>query len=130
MIIQWYPGHMTKAFRLMEKEIKIVDVILYVLDSRAPFSCVNPKFESLVNGKPIIYVFNKYDMSDKDKVDKCNDVFKVVWIFLNAICGAIAVYCIIVMIFPMLAGICACKVRKDENTFENKLLESEKESEN
>ena len=76
MIIQWYPGHMTKAFRLMEKEIKIVDVILYVLDSRAPFSCVNPKFESLVNGKPIIYVFNKYDMADKDKVDKWITYFK------------------------------------------------------
>jgi len=67
---------MTKAFRLMEKEIKIVDVILYVLDSRAPFSCVNPKFESLVNGKPIIYVFNKYDMADKDKVDKWITYFK------------------------------------------------------
>ena len=76
MIIQWYPGHMTKAFRIMEKEIKIVDVILYVLDSRAPFSCVNPKFESLVNGKPIIYVFNKYDIADKDKVDKWISYFK------------------------------------------------------
>lgn len=53
----------------MEKEIKIVDVILYVLDSRAPFSCVNPKFETLIGNKPIIYVFNKVDMADKDKVD-------------------------------------------------------------
>ena len=70
MLIQWYPGHMTKAFRLMEKEIKIVDVILYVLDSRAPFSCVNPKFETLIGNKPIIYVFNKVDMADKDKVDE------------------------------------------------------------
>lgn len=70
MLIQWYPGHMTKAFRLMEKEIKIVDVILYVLDSRAPFSCVNPKFESLIGDKPIIYVFNKVDMADSVKVDE------------------------------------------------------------
>lgn len=54
----------------MEKEIKIVDVILYVLDSRAPFSCVNPKFETLIGNKPIIYVFNKVDMADKDKVDE------------------------------------------------------------
>lgn len=70
MLIQWYPGHMTKAFRLMEKEIKIVDVILYVLDSRAPFSCVNPKFEGLIGDKPIIYVFNKVDMADSVKVDE------------------------------------------------------------
>ena len=54
----------------MEKEIKLVDTIIYVLDSRAPFSCVNPKFESLIGGKPIIYVFNKYDLSDKSKVDE------------------------------------------------------------
>jgi len=69
MIIQWYPGHMTKAFRLMEKEIKIVDVIIYVLDSRAPFSCVNPKFETLIGDKTIIYVFNKCNLGEKSKID-------------------------------------------------------------
>lgn len=68
--INWFPGHMAKAFRLMEKEIKLVDTIIYVLDSRAPFSCVNPKFETLIGDKPIIYVFNKYDLSDKFKVDE------------------------------------------------------------
>ena len=70
MVIQWYPGHMTKAFRLMEKEIKLVDAIIYVLDSRAPFSCVNPKFPSLIADKPIIYVFNKSDLAEKDKLDE------------------------------------------------------------
>ena len=69
MIIQWFPGHMTKAFRLMEKEIKLVDTIIYVLDSRAPFSCVNPKFPSLIGDKPIIYVFNKSDLAEKSKLD-------------------------------------------------------------
>ena len=77
MIIQWYPGHMTKAFRLMEKEIKLVDAILYVLDSRAPFSCVNPKFPVLIGNKPIIYVFNKSDMAEKSKLDAwINGYFK------------------------------------------------------
>ena len=77
MIIQWYPGHMTKAFRLMEKEIKLVDAILYVLDSRAPFSCVNPKFPSLIGDKPIIFVFNKADMAEKSKLDSwINGYFK------------------------------------------------------
>ncbi|MBE5736113.1 MAG: ribosome biogenesis GTPase YlqF [Clostridiales bacterium] len=77
MIIQWFPGHMTKAFRLMEKEIKLVDAIIYVLDSRAPFSCVNPKFPSLIGDKPIIYVFSKVDMADRSKVDEwINGYFK------------------------------------------------------
>lgn len=76
LTIQWYPGHMTKAFRVMEKEIKIVDTILYVLDSRAPFSCVNPKFASLIGDKPIIYVFNKCDLSEKSKLDEWLKYFK------------------------------------------------------
>lgn len=66
MVIQWFPGHMTKALRMMEKEIKIVDAIIYVLDSRAPFSCVNPKLNSLVSGKPIIYVLNKADLANEE----------------------------------------------------------------
>lgn len=70
MVIQWFPGHMTKALRMMEKEIKIVDAIIYVLDSRAPFSCVNPKFNGLVDGKPIVYVLNKCDMADPEKTDE------------------------------------------------------------
>ena len=77
MLIQWFPGHMTKAFRLMEKEIKLVDTIIYVLDSRAPFSCVNPKFPSLIGDKPIIYVFNKVDLSERNKIDEwINGYFK------------------------------------------------------
>lgn len=74
--IQWYPGHMTKAMRMMEKEIKIVDAIIYVLDSRAPFSCVNPKFEILIGGKPIIYVFNKCDISDRTKLEGWVNYFR------------------------------------------------------
>lgn len=76
LVIQWYPGHMTKAMRMMEKEIKLVDTILYVLDSRAPFSCVNPKFETFIGGKPIIYVFNKCDLSERAKVDGWINYFK------------------------------------------------------
>ena len=69
MVIQWFPGHMTKALRMMEKEIKIVDAIIYVLDSRAPFSCVNPKLNSLVIGKPIIYILNNFILSVREMSD-------------------------------------------------------------
>ncbi len=62
MIINWYPGHMDKALRMMETELDLIDVAVYVLDSRAPFSCVNPVFEGLLKSKPIIYVLNKADL--------------------------------------------------------------------
>ena len=70
MIIQWYPGHMNKALKMMENEVKNVDLIIYVLDSRAPFSCVNPKFTEIVKEKPIIYIFNKCDIADTNKVNE------------------------------------------------------------
>lgn len=73
MVIQWYPGHMNKALKTMEKDIKIVDAIVYVLDSRAPFACLNPKFSMLIGDKPIIYVLNKSDLGDEKKIQEwCN----------------------------------------------------------
>lgn len=75
MVIQWFPGHMTKALRMMEKELEAVDVILYVLDSRAPYSCLNPKLNEVAHGKPIIYVLNKADMADNDKVVEWSKFF-------------------------------------------------------
>jgi len=66
--INWFPGHMSKALKMMEKEIAVVDAVLYVLDSRAPFSCVNPKFTQIIKDKPVIYVFNKVDMAEDSKV--------------------------------------------------------------
>ena len=76
MRINWFPGHMTKALRIIEKDLKVVDAIIYVLDSRAPFSCVNPKFEKFIENKPIIYVLNKIDMAEKDKVLEWQKFFK------------------------------------------------------
>jgi len=70
MVIQWFPGHMTKAIRGMEKDIKLVDLVIYVLDARAPFSCVNPEFAKLIGDKPIIYVLNKGDLADDKETNK------------------------------------------------------------
>lgn len=76
MIINWFPGHMTKALKMMEEEVKKVDAIIYVLDSRAPFSCVNPKFTKLIGEKPIVYVFNKFDLADSKVIDGWFPYFK------------------------------------------------------
>ena len=70
MIIQWFPGHMNKALKTLENEIKNVDAVIYVLDSRAPFSCLNPKFTGIIGNKPIIYVLNKADLGDKTRVNE------------------------------------------------------------
>lgn len=65
MNIQWFPGHMTAALRMMEKEIKLADGVIYMLDARAPISCLNPKFAEVIGNKPIIYVLNKADLAPK-----------------------------------------------------------------
>ncbi len=65
MHIQWFPGHMTKAMRMMQDSIKQVDCVIYVLDARAIEACVNPKFNELIGNKPILYVINKQDLVEK-----------------------------------------------------------------
>ncbi|MGN0771683.1 MAG: ribosome biogenesis GTPase YlqF [Christensenellales bacterium] len=62
MYIQWYPGHMTKAMRMMQDAIKQVDCVIYVLDCRAVSSCINPKFDEMIASKPTLYVLNKKDL--------------------------------------------------------------------
>ena len=69
MNIQWFPGHMTKALRMMEENVKIVDAIGYVLDARAPLSCFNPSFQKIIGNKPCVFILNKCDLADPVKVD-------------------------------------------------------------
>ncbi|MBQ8749373.1 MAG: ribosome biogenesis GTPase YlqF [Clostridia bacterium] len=68
MKINWFPGHMAKALRMMQEEVKNVSTIIYVLDSRAPFSCINPSFLKVIGNKPIVYVLNKCDMVNSDEL--------------------------------------------------------------
>lgn len=68
--IQWFPGHMTRALREMESEIKNVDLIFYCLDARAPISCLNPKLSNLAKNKKIIYVLNKCDLVEESALNK------------------------------------------------------------
>ena len=70
MRIQWFPGHMTKALRMMQEQLVQVDCIIYVLDSRAPFSCLNPKFDALTGKKPVLFVLNKCDLVEREDLEK------------------------------------------------------------
>ena len=68
MYIQWYPGHMTKAMRMMQDSLKAADCVIYVLDARVITSSRNPAFDKMVEGMPILYVFNKCDMVERADV--------------------------------------------------------------
>ncbi|MBR1742870.1 MAG: ribosome biogenesis GTPase YlqF [Lachnospiraceae bacterium] len=64
MQFQWYPGHMTKAKRAMQEDLKLIDVIVELVDARVPYSSKNPDIDSLANGKARILLMNKYDLAD------------------------------------------------------------------
>lgn len=63
--VQWFPGHMTKTRRLMEKNIKLIDLVVEIVDARIPQSSRNPEIEKLIGGKPRIVLLNKCDSADE-----------------------------------------------------------------
>ncbi|MBQ4284704.1 MAG: ribosome biogenesis GTPase YlqF [Lachnospira sp.] len=65
MNYQWYPGHMTKARRMMEENIKLIDLVIEVVDSRIPMSSRNPDIDNLAKNKARIILLNKSDLSDE-----------------------------------------------------------------
>ncbi len=70
MDIHWFPGHMTKSLRMMSESVKNVDLIFYVVDARAPKSCINPAFSPIIENKKIIFVLNKADLIPDDMADR------------------------------------------------------------
>lgn len=73
--VQWYPGHMAKAMRMLEENLSLVDAVLFVLDARAPVSSYNPRLERLAKNKPVLFVFNKRDLAD-GKTEEIGERFK------------------------------------------------------
>lgn len=74
--INWFPGHMKKALDQMRAELNKADVIIYVLDSRAPKSCLNPELKKLAGTKPVLYILNKIDLTDLERLNKVKACFK------------------------------------------------------
>ena len=70
MNIQWYPGHMTKALRSMQNDIKLVDLVIELLDARVPVSSKNPDIDTLAGSKSRLVILNKADLADKKELDK------------------------------------------------------------
>ena len=70
MLIQWFPGHMTKTKRMIEEHLKAVDVVAELLDARIPVSSANPMVEEIVSGKPRIIILNKADLANPRATDQ------------------------------------------------------------
>lgn len=90
MNIQWFPGHMAKTRRLIQENLKLVDVVIELLDARIPLSSRNPEIDNLVGSKPRIICLNKSDLSDPGKNRLWAQYFKrsnIEVIYTNAITG-------------------------------------------
>ncbi|MDE5722338.1 MAG: ribosome biogenesis GTPase YlqF [Clostridia bacterium] len=62
--IQWFPGHMTKAMRMMQENVPACDGLIYVLDARCPAASFNEKLLKISGAKPVLYILNKSDLAD------------------------------------------------------------------
>lgn len=62
--IQWFPGHMTKAMRMISENAALCDGAIMVLDARCPASSFNAKLKKIFSGKPVLYVLNKSDLAE------------------------------------------------------------------
>ena len=91
MNYQWYPGHMTKAKRMMQENIKLIDLIIELVDARIPMSSRNPDIDELGKGKSRIILLNKSDLADAGLNQEWESFFKEKGYFvqqLNAKTGA------------------------------------------
>ena len=76
MHFQWYPGHMTKARRMMQENIKLIDLIIELVDARVPLSSRNPDIDELGRNKARLILLNKADLAEDARNDEWVDFFK------------------------------------------------------
>ena len=76
MQFQWYPGHMTKAKRQMQEDIKLVDLVIELVDARIPMSSRNPDIDELGKNKARLILLNKADLADDRQLEAWMNFFK------------------------------------------------------
>ena len=74
--IQWFPGHMAKARREISEKMKLIDIVIELVDARAPLSSKNPMFNEICNNKPRLIVMTKKDLADSKATSKWIEYFK------------------------------------------------------
>ena len=76
MNVQWYPGHMTKAKRQMQEDIKLIDLIIELVDARVPLSSRNPDIDELGKNKARLILLNKADLADERQNEAWKEYFQ------------------------------------------------------
>ena len=76
MNVQWYPGHMTKAKRQMQEDIKLIDIIIELVDARVPLSSRNPDIDELGRNKARLILLNKADLADESQNEAWKSYFQ------------------------------------------------------
>lgn len=76
MTYQWYPGHMTKAKRMMQENIKLIDLVIELVDARIPLSSRNPDIDELGQNKARLILLNKADLADDRQTQNWKDFFE------------------------------------------------------
>ncbi|WP_342269134.1 ribosome biogenesis GTPase YlqF [Spiroplasma endosymbiont of Aspidapion aeneum] len=76
-VFNWFPGHMNKSIKDIERQISVVDLVVYIIDARAPLSTQNFLFKNILKSKKIIYLFAKSDISDMLVTNKWLDYFNM-----------------------------------------------------
>ena len=74
--INWFPGHMVKTMSEIKSKLKLIDIVIEVVDSRLPISSRNHMIDEIVKDKPRIIIMNKYDLSDKKKLNEFKNYFE------------------------------------------------------
>lgn len=82
MHFQWYPGHMTKAKRQMQEDIKLIDLVIELVDARIPLSSRNPDIDDLGKNKARLIIMNKSDLSDEARNQEWASYFKSLGYFV------------------------------------------------
>lgn len=85
MQFQWYPGHMTKAKRMMQENIKLIDIVIELVDARIPFGSRNPDIDQLAQNKSRLILLNKTDLADSRKTELWEQYFKEQGFFVGKV---------------------------------------------
>jgi len=85
MHFQWYPGHMTKTKRMMQEDIKLIDVVIELVDARIPLSSKNPDIDEIAKNKSRVILLNKFDLADEEYTEDWKAYFEKLGYFVTLV---------------------------------------------